>query len=189
VEGLSCSASLVGEKGGARLLGVTEQLIGRATLGAGGFTWCGNLAPPRLPAAEAQALGAAARAIGERLVASFGLRGLFGVDMVWDGHRAWTVEVNPRPTAALEVLEAVRGHRTFDLHLRAFGARGTPGPSRLPTARAAGKGVLFAPEDMAVGCTDGWWERGVRDVPRSGERIARGRPVCTLLVFGEGPRE
>ena len=51
-------------------------------------------------------------------------------------------------------------------------------------AGAAGKAVLFATEDVIVGDSVRWLERGVRDVPHPGERIAAGRPICT--VRGDG---
>jgi predicted ATP-grasp superfamily ATP-dependent carboligase len=35
---------------------------------------------------------------------------------------------------------------------------------------------------VVVGDTVGWLERGVRDVPHPGERIAAGHPICTLVV-------
>ena len=53
---------------------------------------------------------------------AFALRGLFGVDFVWDGERAWTIEVNPRPTASLEAIEAAYGIGVFGAHLRAWTA-------------------------------------------------------------------
>ena len=49
IEGLPCSAAAVADGRSAALLGVSEQLIGR--FGARGYSWCGNLAPARLPAA------------------------------------------------------------------------------------------------------------------------------------------
>jgi uncharacterized protein len=97
------------------------------------------------------------REICSRLVAAFGLRGPFGVDFVWDGERARVVEVNPRPPASLEVIDP---------------------------ARAAGKAVVFATEDMVVGELE-----GVRDVPHPGERIAKGRPVCTVVATAATPDE
>src|SRR5262249_25634739 len=51
-------------------------------------------------------------AIGRLLVKSLGLRGLFGVDFVLEGGRPWVVEVNPRYTASVEILE-LAGHRSF----------------------------------------------------------------------------
>ena len=55
--------------------------------------------------------------------------------------------------------------------------------------RAAGKAVLFATEDVVAPDTERWLERGVRDVPHPGERIAAGRPVCTVVTTGETPDE
>jgi predicted ATP-grasp superfamily ATP-dependent carboligase len=148
IDGVPCSAAAVGDT----VLGVTEQLIGRREFGVRGYRWCGNLVPPRVPVAMDQV-----EAICSRLVQAFGLSGPFGVDFVWDGERAWVVEVNPRPTASLEVLDP---------------------------ARAAGKAVVFATEDIVVGDLE-----GVRDVPHPGERIAKGRPICTVVATGATPDE
>ena len=42
--------------------------------------------------------------------------------------------------------------------------------------------MLFATEDVVIGDSVRWLERGVRDVPHPGERIAAGHPICTLVV-------
>ena len=54
--------------------------------------------------------------------------------------------------------------------------------SRPSGAGAAGKAVLFATEDVVIGDSVRWLERGVRDVPHPGERIAAGHPICTLVA-------
>ncbi len=184
VDGVACSAAAVGDGVDAVVLGLTEQLVGRRAFGVRGYRWCGNVVPPRLPASERDALLGQARAICSCLAAAFALRGLFGVDFVWDGERAWTIEVNPRPTASLEAIEAIRTHPpgVFDAHLRA--CAGELPQVEGERAGAAGKAVLFATEDVVVGDSVGWLERGVRDVPRPGERIAAGHPICTLVVAG-----
>ena len=109
IAGLPCSAAAVANGRSAVVLGVSEQLVGRRALGGRGYAWCGNVVPPRLGEAQQRALTVAARAICAHLAAAFGLRGLFGVDLVWDGERAWVVEVNPRPTGSLESVEAAHG--------------------------------------------------------------------------------
>lgn len=185
IDGVGCSAAAVGDGVGAVVLGVSEQLVGRRAFGVRGHRWCGNLVPPRLPAGEREALRRQARAICSCVAGAFGLRGLFGVDVVWDGERAWTIEVNPRPTASLEAIEAASGAGVFGAHLRACAGelpRVEPEP-----AGAAGKAVLFATEDVVVGDSVRWLERGVRDVPHPGERIAAGRPICTLVATGTTP--
>jgi len=187
IAGLPCSAAAVADGRSAALLGVSEQLIGRRALGARGYAWCGNVVPPRLPAPERHALAEAARAICAHLGAAFGLRGLFGVDMVWDGERAWVVEVNPRPTASLETIEALQGVRPFTAHLEACAGRLPAVRSFADPVGAAGKAVVFATEDVRVPDTSAWAARGIRDVPHPGEPIAAGHPICTLVATGRGP--
>jgi predicted ATP-grasp superfamily ATP-dependent carboligase len=190
ISGLPCSAAAVADGGSAALLGVSEQLVGRRALGARGFKWCGNVVPPRLPAGERRALTLIVEEICAHLAAAFGLRGLFGVDVVWDGARPWVVEVNPRPVASLETIEAVHGAGSFAAHVEACAGRLLPARtarSVADPARAAGKAVLYATENVQVPDTRHWQARGIRDVPHAGERIAAGRPICTLVAIGRSP--
>jgi uncharacterized protein len=185
ISGLPCSAAAVADGRSAVLLGVSEQLLGRRALGARGWRWCGNVAPPRLAAREQHALAEAAQAICAHLAAAFGLRGVFGVDLVWDGARPWVVEVNPRPVASLETIDAAHGIRSFAAHVEACAGR-LPAAATGPSG-AAGKAVLFASADLRVPDTSGWTARGIRDVPHPGEAIAAGRPICTLVATGPDP--
>ena len=168
----------------AVVLGLTEQLVGQRAFGVRGHRWCGNLVPPRMSSGE---LLDQARVTCSRLAAAFGLRGLFGVDFMWDGERAWTVEVNPRPTSSLEAIEAAYGVDVFGAHLR--GCAGELPRIDAERSGAAGKAVLFATEDVVVGDSLRWPARGVRDVPHPGERIAAGRPICTIVATAATPRE
>src|SRR4051794_13769295 len=187
IEGVACSAAAVGDGVDAVVLGVTEQLVGQRAFGVRGYRWCGNVVPPRLPAGERAALLGQARAICSCLAAAFALRGLFGVDLIWDGERAWTIEVNPRPTASLEAIEAAHGVGAFAAHLQACAGE-LPGVEAAHGG-AAGKAVLFATEEVVIGDSERWLERGVRDVPHPGERIAAGRPICTVMATAASPRE
>jgi predicted ATP-grasp superfamily ATP-dependent carboligase len=172
IDGVPCSVTAVGDGRAAVVLGVTEQLIGRPSLGGRGFAWCGNVTRGPTGALDA---------ICSHLAAEFGLLGLFGVDFVWDGEHAWVVEVNPRPTGSLEVLPG----DPFEAHLEACAGRL---PAR-PAARegAAGKAIVYATHDGTLGDTSDWPARGIRDVPHPGERIASGNPICTLLATGPTP--
>jgi predicted ATP-grasp superfamily ATP-dependent carboligase len=185
IGGLACSAAAAGDGAAAVVLGICEQLIGLPAFGVRGYRWCGNVAPPRLPASERDALLSQARAICSELAAAFALRGLFGVDLIWDGERAWTIEVNPRPTASLEVIEEMRGIGIFDAHVRA--CAGELPRIEVRPGRAAGKAVLFATADVVIGDSERWLERGVRDVPHPGERIAAGHPICTVVAADSTP--
>jgi uncharacterized protein len=186
IDGLACSAAAVGDGVDAVVLGLSEQLVGQRAFGVRGYRWCGNVVPPRLTAGEREAMLGQARALCSILAGAFALRGSFGVDFIWDGERAWTHEVNPRPAASLEAIEAACGVGVFDAHLRACGGE-------LPSARArsgsAGKAVLFATEDVTVGDTERWLECGVRDIPHPGERIAAGHPICTVVTTAATPHD
>jgi predicted ATP-grasp superfamily ATP-dependent carboligase len=172
IDGVPCSVAAVGDGRTAVVLGVTEQLIGRPSLGARGFAWCGNVTRPAIAEADA---------VCGHLAAEFGLVGLFGVDFVWDGEHAWVVEVNPRPTGSLEIL----GADSFAAHLDACAGRL---PARAPDRlRAAGKAIVYATHDRTLGDTSDWPARGIRDVPHPGDRIAAGNPICTLLGTGPTP--
>jgi uncharacterized protein len=176
IHGTSCSAVAIGDGRRAAVLGLTEQLHLR-----GGFQWTGNVAPPRLPDGALAELDGQLRTVCAEVAARFGVRGAFSVDAVWDGRHAWVVEVNPRPTAGLELF----GPGSFDAHVQ--GARGstltaqgmTPG-----TSCGRVKLVLFANRDLRAP-DPGWWpEALVRDVPHAAELIRRGAPVCTLMSAG-----
>jgi len=187
VSGLACSAAAVANGRSAVVLGLSEQLVGHRALGGRGYAWCGNVVPPRLDQEQQRALTVAAQAICAHVAAAFDLHGLFGVDLVWDGERAWVVEVNPRPTGSLESVAAAHGVGVFAAHVAACAGRLpsiVPGP--VPS-RAAGKAILFATGGVRVGDTRGWPARGIRDVPHPGERIEAGHPICTLVSSQDSP--
>jgi len=73
----------------------------------------------------------------------------------------------------------------FDAHLR--GCAGELPRVAGTCSRAAGKAVLFATEDVVIGDSERWLQRGVRDVPHPGERIAAGHPICTVLTTADDP--
>jgi predicted ATP-grasp superfamily ATP-dependent carboligase len=56
-------------------------------------------------------------------------------------------------------------------------------------SRAAGKAVLFATEDVTIGDSERWLQRGVRDVPHPGEHISAGHPVCTVVATATTPQQ
>ncbi len=173
VRGMSCSAVALADGRRAMVLGVTEQLLAPRS-----FQWTGNVAPPRLPAGEQAELDGRLRVVCAEIAARFGVRGAFGVDAVWDGRHAWVVEVNPRPPAGLELF----GPGSFEAHVRAARGLELPQAGTPPATRCAKvKLVLFADRDLRTP-DPGWWPPGlVRDIPRRGELIRRGAPVCTLI--------
>lgn len=187
--GLVGSAAFVAAGRQAVVLGLTEQLVGQRAFGASGFNYCGNLTPPPLPPDELNSLLRQVRAIVSHLTRTFNLRGLNGLDFIWQAGQVWTIEVNPRPSASLELFELVYGLRVFDAHVRSFEGR-LPDfdlEKALVTGTAAGKAIVYAPADIQLGDTAHWVSCNIRDVPHSGEFIQRGQPVCTLLTQADTP--
>lgn len=194
VEGRPASAAFVADGRRSVVVGLTEQLIGRKELGARGFAWCGNILPlPLQPGRRAAVLEEVER-MAAQLTRRFGLRGVNGVDLVVadgpDGRpHPFLVEVNPRYTGSMELVERAYGLNVFSLHLEAMAGR-LPGfclADHLHLQdRYFGKGIVYARRTVTLPDTDGWTERGRRDVPFPGERIEAGHPVCTVLAEGEG---
>ncbi len=191
LKGLVGSAAFVADGRQAVLLGLTEQLVGRPAFGAAGFSYCGNLVPPSLPPDERVTLLREVRVITSYLTEVFGLRGLNGLDFIWHAGRVWTIEVNPRPSASLELLDLAYGLRVFDAHVRSFSGQ-LPDfdlEQALVRGTAAGKAIVFAPHDVIVGDTSAWATYGIRDIPHPGEQIKYQQPVCTLLTTADTPAD
>lgn len=198
--GLPCSSVHLARDAGCDLLGVTRQLVGEPWLDAPRFAWCGNVGPLELPRETRAALTAA----GEALAAACGLRGLFGLDFLLDGPTVRPLELNPRYTAAVEILEHALSLRALELHAAAWGAPVVASPpagswyrkagSRTPRPAVLGKAVIFAPEEIVV-------QPDIRrlqpvkpeslptfaDLPAPGTVIPRGRPVITVFAGGTDP--
>jgi predicted ATP-grasp superfamily ATP-dependent carboligase len=189
IDGQPAAALYVGCGKETQLLGLTRQLIGVPWLNAAPFHYCGSIGP-LLPSAD---LKRELTAIGAVLAGHCNLTGLFGVDGVLAAGHFWPVEINPRYTASVEVLEYATGLRALAWHRRAFD-RKAPMPVRHPVTRAfVGKAILYAPAELTFP-SDGPWLSDLRkptalhlppdfaDIPAAGAVIPRGRPILTFFV-------
>lgn len=184
--GMVGSVAFVANGEQAVLLGITEQLSEREPFYAPGYKYCGNLMPPRLPAKQLARLVVELRALAGYITRTFGLQGINGVDFVWHNKQVWTIEVNPRISASLELMDRLYSIDSFTMHVQAFSGQ-LPAfdlPATLATHNAVGKAIIYAPYELTVGDTSQWSARGIKDVPHSGEQILQGQPVCTILTEG-----
>jgi predicted ATP-grasp superfamily ATP-dependent carboligase len=187
IEGLPASVLYAGLSGRAILLGTSRQLVGESFLHAPAFRYCGSIGPLAVAPALREALGQ----LGNQLVGRTGVRGLFGVDGILSEGGFWPVEVNPRYTASVEVLEYATGLCAMEHHRAAFegGVLPVPGEAK---AGFVGKGLLYARNDGRFP-TEGPWRKTLdsplsieempafADLPHVGERLESGRPVLTLF--------
>jgi len=198
------AAVYVAAGGKAELLGITRQLIGEPWLGAHGFQYAGSIGPWHVSDKSRETLVR----LGNAVAVEFELVGLFGVDFVLNGDDVWTIEVNPRYTAPVEIVERFSGLSAIAAHVAActsqtLSSKSPPGcglslggedaPAR-PGAAYHGKAILFARRDVVIPrafadyalaeatCTP--WP-GLADISPAGTLIENSRPVLSL--FAEGP--
>jgi predicted ATP-grasp superfamily ATP-dependent carboligase len=176
--------------GSAVPLGVSRQLVGEPAFGAEGYRYCGSILAAAGDAQLAHDLDlvAGARTLVATVAEELGVVGVNGIDFVARAGVPYPIEVNPRYSASMELVERAYGLSVFGLHASACSTGALPAfdvtRARLG-ARAVGKAIVFAQRDVVAGNTGDWLgDSSVRDVPSPGERILLGRPVCT--VFAEG---
>jgi predicted ATP-grasp superfamily ATP-dependent carboligase len=177
---------------------MTRQLVGEPWLHARTFAYCGSVGPLHVES------GMAARfeRLGSSLASTFGLRGLFGVDCLLDGDTLWLIEVNPRYTASVEILEYALNFSALSLHRDVFTGEVRSGffpmkPGSWKTADSPwiGKAILFARQSLRFPA-EGHWQATLSgpepieimptfaDVPRPGTLIAMGWPILTFFAQG-----
>jgi predicted ATP-grasp superfamily ATP-dependent carboligase len=173
-------------------MGMTRQLIGEDWLHAAPFRYCGSIGP-LLPSPYLQKT---LEKIGNVLTQATGLAGVFGIDFVLREEVPWLVEINPRYTASVEVLELGLGLPILSSHANVF--REGPldsAPAQFGRTRLIAKNILFARQPV-VFPAQGPWARedglptslmeppSFADIPTPGEQIESGKPVLTFFVQG-----
>ena len=207
--GISLSASYCLSPGRSQLLGLSRQLLGEPWCHAGDFAWCGAVAfaGSSIPLHHDH-LVARLEPLGDVLAGRFHAVGLVGVDLIVDAaDRITVIEVNPRPTASMELFERMTAASIAGSHLSACGwavpsdswaARPLPQPGSTWT-----KAVLFAAQPIAVSQplidaldresadwtrADGGWP-ALADIPRPGQSLAAGAPAVSIFAVGHSEND
>jgi predicted ATP-grasp superfamily ATP-dependent carboligase len=196
VAGEPCSAVFYGLGDESLRVGVSRQLVGEPWLYAPPFAYCGSIGPLPLSAAGL----AAWSFVGDLIARHFGLLGLFGVDAIWHDGFPFVVEVNPRYTASVEVLEHAVGHSALAWQRGIFTSHLPPPPPTRPAVGVVGKAVLFAPRTFRFPA-DGPWTETLRqpfdpfarpsfaDIPAAGMEIPAGQPVLSFFARADTPEQ
>ncbi len=181
------------------LFGISEQLIGQAWVNARPYSYCGNLGPAWVPTRTRATL----ERLGQELAHWGELRGPWGIDFILDNDVPRPVELNPRYTAAVEVIEYATGVALFQQSeaKRTDSTRGSGGsshparPARAEKGQPTGKAIYFAghrmtfpkrgPWDLDLErAFDPWRIPWFADIPEPGTDIEPGMPVLTFFATG-----
>ena len=189
IAGESAAAAFVAAAGSAVFLGATSQRIGRAHGGEATFAYAGSTYPAQVFSDAEEAM----RRVGT-IAARAGVVGVFGVDFIVHGDEAWPIEVNPRYTASMEVLERAGLPSAVGLHVRACRDRSLPPADAWRLAGAAAKRIVFATRPLVIDerFTRRCFERNekrewpvIADIPTPGTALFKGQPVLTALASGQ----
>lgn len=176
--GRSMSALFLADGRRALVLGFNEQWHsfarpGRPCLFGG--------AGSRVPMPEPVAAAVTERL--QALVRETGLVGLNGLDFLLDGEHWWALEINPRPTATMELYDPDYPRGLVDRHILACQGElpraAEPGPPRAFVIVEA-EAEWRVPEAFAfpIWC---------RDIPCAGTLLHPGDPVCTVHGDADPP--
>jgi predicted ATP-grasp superfamily ATP-dependent carboligase len=175
--GRSLSLLFLADGRGAEMIGISEQLTRR--VGPHRYAYAGAVGPIDVAAAVSRTLRDALQA----LVARTGLVGCNSLDFLLDGHRPAVLEINPRPSATMDLYDAEWPGGLFEAHLQACRGRlpsatraGRPGRVRAHAIVYAGCGLRIAP-----GTAFPAW---CSDIPRAGSGVPIDAPVCTVHADG-----
>jgi predicted ATP-grasp superfamily ATP-dependent carboligase len=177
VQGASLAMVFLQTAAGVELRGVTRQLVGADWLHSAPFAYCGSVGPVEWP----PDLHLRWTRFGTQLAQHFGLKGVFGVDCIQGDDTHWLIEINPRYTASMEILE-------WALHR---GVLGPCAPGSPPSNEVLGKAIYYARNscrfpaegpwlDSLRPLPDVWQMPEFADIPRPGTPIEAGQPVLSF---------
>lgn len=170
------SAVFVTNGNQAQLLGLTRQYAGIKELGADGYWWNGNVGP--IQDIETNEIF---HRTANVLTNAFGLIGLNNIDYILSKGTVYMLELNPRFSGSVEILEAAYNINAFEIHEQACIGK-LPQKVYPWTGEVHGKGILYAIKPVTIPDDFPWGREDVRDVPHVGENIPSGAPICTLIA-------
>ena len=174
--GRPCSALFLADGRRTLIVGFNEQYHSPARAGLP-YLYGGAVGRVPLP----PTVEADLRTRLDALVSATGLIGLNGIDFLLH-EESWSVlEVNPRPTATMELYDLDYERGLFDAHLRACDGELPSGVAPARAARASTIVHATLPWQVRDGFSFAAW---CHDIPQPGTRFAPGDPVCSVLAEG-----
>jgi len=110
----------------------------------------------------------------KKLVPLFNLKGLNSLDFISDGVNSWLLEINPRPSASMQLYEV----NLFERHIKA--SLGEFTHDLYHVNGYTGYQVVYAQHEIMV--PDSFlWPEGCVDLPESGVICRTGQPICSIM--------
>ncbi|QDU79601.1 ATP-grasp domain protein [Polystyrenella longa] len=206
VRGVPYSVSFLARNGKGEILGAVRQFIATSSeiqVSRGirlqfPFLFCGGVTCEVGEVASPDVL----QDLVDRLVQEFELVGLCGIDLIkTDTSRTCLLEVNPRYTATMELLERRSGTRFLPQHFAACQGKEATIPAFSATKDSVrpmyvAKQVLYTPTGLTIGeeglvsllggsflqASDA--EIILADQPAPGSVLQAGWPICSLISLG-----
>lgn len=115
------------------------------------------------------------------LAGALGLVGLNGMDFIIDRDGYRVLEINPRPTATIDLHDDQAAGSLFDLHVRA--CAGTLPPALQISSTVRAHAIVYSPSGhlQTPRCAFPDW---CSDLPADAAGISTGMPVCTVHATG-----
>ncbi|MCZ7357564.1 MAG: ATP-grasp domain-containing protein [Candidatus Methanoperedens sp.] len=182
VEGIPCSASLIGNGDEAVIVALNEQLIGIPWLTRLPFAYCGNITPFNSKFNNEMIQYAT------RIALEFRLLGSNGVDFMLTEKGVSVLEVNPRFQGSIDTVELSMGINIFDAHVKSFSGEL---PERGKPVCFAAKAIVYANRNIVInekisGTLARCMEKGrASDIPQAGWIVRPDEPVVTVLETGK----
>jgi predicted ATP-grasp superfamily ATP-dependent carboligase len=156
----------------ARVIGINEQWTANIA-SCGPYSYGGAVGSVVLD----EKLQERIAALLDSLVRATGLIGLNGLDFILGAEgEMYVLEINPRPTATIDLYDADVAGGLLALHLRA--CRGEL-PGVLAQGQARAHAIVYASEAFRV--PDRMqWPQWCTDIPVGGSEIPAGAPICSV---------
>lgn len=185
--GQPMSALFLADGRQARLVGYNLLLTGGA--GERPFVFHGALGPVEVPPTAAQVVQLAIGILARQLE----LKGLNSLDFLLDGDHVSVIELNPRPSATMELHDHRLPGGLLKAHLAACSQRLLP-PGLptvpVPPAEVRGGQVIYARRRLTMTRRAGQRLQALgwcHDIGREGTRSGRGDPLCSISARAESP--
>lgn len=172
MEGTPISMLFAANGSDLKVIGFNQQWV--SPVPGKPYRYGGIVGHADLPLVIKQLLEEAAK----KITATFGLRGLNSLDVIWRGEAFWVLEINPRLSSTLDLYQTEESN-LFALHMQALA--GDLGRFPLMPAYSKARNVLYAQQDLVIS-EHIVWPEWVADIPMPQTAIMKNQPICTVLA-------